>query len=376
MNTTLLWLMAIPIVGAALVYFFNRNSSLGPWLAPIAFVPGAILIAITFAISYGSATQDTEVWSGQVVSKDRKHGTYEESYDCNCRSVTKRRSDGSTYSDRECDTCYRTHYTVKWTCDTTIGDFTIDSLDRTSRSVYNAPDPQRYTSIQKGDPVSKTNSYTNYVQAVPNSLFAAVDGSTKQHFASILPAYPINVYDLYRIDRFLTPGFSFADAPQWNHDIGLALRELGPTKQVNLIVVIAKTADRQYVAALREHWEGANKNDVVLVIGSLDGQKIEFVDVLSWTKNELFKIQLIDSVRELGIIERTRVMALAQNQIAKNFERRRMREFEYLSGEIDPSSTALTVLIVLLLVGYLGGALVLPRVAAGQSVMPSFRRRF
>jgi hypothetical protein len=355
MNLTLIWFLVLPIIGGATIWHFNRNTSAGVFLAPIAFVPGAILIGLVFLISYGSAVIDTEIWSGQVVSKTRKHDTYEESYECNCKNVSRTVGSGKdarTVTDRVCDTCYRTHYTVDWDCQTTVGSFRIDRKDSTWRSVYDSADPARYTSIQKGDPAAKTAKYTNYVQAVPNSLFAAVGETTKARFAGKLPAYPDQIYDFYRINRFLSPGFSFLDAGKWNEDISNILRDLGPAKQVNVIVVVAKTDDRAYTAALRDHWEGANKNDVVLVIGSLDGTKIEFAEVMSWTKSEIFKIELQDRVQDIGVIERNQIMSAVQQQIVKNFQRRHMREFEYLKGAIDPPMWLLVTLLITLVAGY------------------------
>jgi hypothetical protein len=229
--------------------------------------------------------------------------------------------------------------------------------------VYDKPDPARYTSINVGDPVSKQNTYTNYVQAVPESLFTAGDSATRAKYVKMTPAYPDKIYDIYKIDRFVQVGFAFTDVAAWNLDISNMLRELGPRKQVNAIVVVAKTNDPNYMYAIRDAWEGANKNDIVLLIGSEDGQKIAWVDVISWTKRELFKVQLRDDVLALGTIDRTKIMPIVQRQIETNFERRRMREFEYLSSEIDPPTWLLVLVGVVLVVGYGGGALYLNRVA-------------
>jgi hypothetical protein len=259
---------------------------------------------------------------------------------------------------------------VNWSCDTTIGKFTIDSKDSTWSSVYNTPDPARFTSIIKGDPVSKQHNYTNYVQAVPESLFTAGDSATRAKYAKMTPAYPDKIYDIYKIDRFVQVGFAFTDAAAWNLDISNMLRELGPRKQVNVIVVAVKTNDPNYMYALRDAWEGVNKNDVVLLIGSEDGQKIAWVDVISWTKKELFKIQLRDEVMALGTIDRTKIMPIIQRQIETGFERRRMKEFEYLSNEIDPPTWLTALIVVVLCAGYGGGAWYLTRVARPMSGRP------
>lgn len=312
-------------------------------------VAGVVVIGAGFFASKGSQTADTEIWNGQVVSKERKHDTYERPYECRCRTVTSGSGANKTTS-RQCDTCYETRYTVHWNCQTTVGEYTIDSEDSSWRSVYDTPDPERYTIIKKGDPVAKRMAYVNYVQAVPNSLFTPAASDLKQQFKHLLPAYPENVYDFYKLDRFITPGWAPADAAEWNKEISMGLRELGPRKQVNLIVVIAKTNDSNYEYALRDHWEGANKNDVVLLIGSAQYPKIDFVRVISWTRAELFKVELRDAVEEKGAIDRS-IVPLALEHINKNFERRRMREFAYLDGEIDPPQWLVWTLLFLAVAG-------------------------
>lgn len=353
MNQTLIWLLAIPVCLAIALWAFTREKQAAPMLCGAYAVVGLAAVCMCFFISTGSKVYDTEVWNGKVTSKARDHGTYEESYDCRCRTVRSRNSDGSYSSRRECDTCYRTHYTVEWTARTTVGEYQIDKLDRLSRGVYGAPDPRRYTETQVGDPAAKTSRYVNYIQAVPNSLFAPAAGDLKKRFAGLIPAYPDKIYDMYKVDRFLSPGWSLQDSAQWNADISNALRDLGPKKQVNLIVVVAKTSDVSYEYALRDAWEGANKNDVVLIVGSTEYPKIDFVRVLSWTKNEAFKIQLRDAVMDRGTVDRS-VVQLCADHIEQRFQRREMKEFAYVKGEIDPPEWLVVTLIVLLIGGAVG----------------------
>ncbi len=352
-NVAMLWFFLLPItLGAGLWYLLRKYQ--GSWMAAgIYVVVSMLVIAGSFYGSRSAATSDTEIWNGMITAKDRVHGSYVESYDCNCRTVYSGSGKDRT-SSTKCDTCYRDHFTVKWNCNSTVGAFTIDSADWTNRGVYALPNPARWTSIQIGDPAARSHGYTNYVQAVPESLFRPSSPELKAKFASLIAPYPINVYDFYNIDRFVTPGFSVPDAAQWNRDISNMLRTLGPTKQVNAIVVIAKTDDPNYEYALRDAWEGANKNDVVLLIGSKTWPTIDFVRVISWTKNETFKIELRDNVLEVGTVDRVKIMTLLQAQITKNFERRRMREFEYLEGQIDPPNWLL-YLVFALVVGGAGG---------------------
>lgn len=358
MSTTFFIFVAFCLLMSGIVVFMLRSQlaqSFGKWQSLVAFpvlaLAGVVIVGLVFLASYGSAVHDTEIWNGQVTGKQRVHGHYLRSYSCNCRQVCSGSGQNRSCST-QCDTCYEDRYTVDWSCNTTIGKFTIEHLDKSSRSVYMSPDPQRYVVTQVGDPVAKTSSYTNYIQAVPETLFKPASKDLKQKFAQLIPAYPDKIYDIYKINRFVTPGFYFADTQLWNDHISEVLKTRGPTKQVNLIVVIAKTEDRNFVYALQDAWEGANKNDVVLVIGSTDGKTISWVDVISWTKRELFKVQLRDEVFALKTIQREAVMDIVTKQIDTNFERRRMREFTYLKNDIDPPMWLLTSTFVLLLIGY------------------------
>jgi hypothetical protein len=356
MNTAMWFMLLVPIIGTACTFYFTRDITIGLPLNKFVrvatmVVPGIIVVLLAFWLSYGSAVRDVEVINGQVLSRERVHDTYDRTYDCMCSTDSKGNS--------HCSTCHETHYTVSWGCKTSVGPFVIAEEDSTLRSVYNLPNPPRWSSINDGDPVAKLHNYTNYIQAVPNSLYAVMNKSESAKFAKMIPPYPNNVFDHYRINRFVQYGFSVPDSEQWNTDISNMLRELGPKKQVNVIILLAKTDDPMYAFAVRDAWLGVKKNDVVLVIGSLDGKHINFTRVISWTKNELFKIELRDAVQDIEDVDRAKIISVLSTQIGKNFERRHMREFEYLKGEIDPPNWMLGLLSLVLIAGYIGATLFL-----------------
>lgn len=349
MNQTLIWLLVSPLlVGLICAYLYRGRPEVWPVVAGVTFG----LFFLTLAGFYGakaSATSDVEIINGEVVSKSREHGTYEQPYTCNCVTTYDSKGNASTV----CQTCYETHYTVDWFTATTVGKIDLYSEDSTWRSVYNTPDPAFYVNIRPGDPVAQRHSYTNYIQAVPNSLFTASSKTLKERFALLIPPYPDKVYDFYSVDRVLTPGYSLPDIKTWNLELANSLRKLGPAKQANSIIVIAKTDDPNYEYALRDAWENANKNDVVLIVGSKNWPNIDFVRVISWTKNELFKVELRDAVQAMGTVNHGIVKVL-EAQIAKNFSRRHMKEFEYLDDEIAPPTWVINSLAVLQLLGFIG----------------------
>lgn len=353
-NTTLIWFLLVPIIiGAIHMFLLRKNWREGILVTVVSTLIGA---AITAASFYGAAaykTTDTEIWNGYVTSKEREHDHYTRSYSCNCRETCSGSGQNRSCSTT-CDTCHEDRYTVKWFCHTTLGTYTIDSEDWGSRRVYNLPDPPRYTSIQQGEPVAQARSYTNYIQAVPETLFKPASSELRAKFANLIPAYPDSPYDFYRLNRFFAPGLNVADAAAWNMDISLMLNTRGAAKQVNVIVVAAKTDDPNYEYALRDAWQNGNKNDVILVMGTPNYPKIDWVRVITWSKSEIFKVELRDAVLSLGEAKRDTVLPLLANQIDKNFVRRSMKEFKYLENEIDPPMWVMLVTILLQIAAAIG----------------------
>ena len=136
----------------------------------------SIIVSIIFSLGMISTIEDTEIWNGQITSKQRDHGHYTTSYCCAYTTV----SCGKGCTTTQCSqTCYTDHYTVSWIAKSTIGNFRLKYLDKTSRSVYTTEDPQIYKNCKIGDPASKENTYTNYVQAVPDSLFNTLTKKTR-----------------------------------------------------------------------------------------------------------------------------------------------------------------------------------------------------
>jgi hypothetical protein len=340
-NITLLWLLLVPVFLAAVVFMTVehvmdiRVLSGKIWAAGLTFGACLAITLVTFSLLIGEQTADVEIWNGKTVSKQRVEGEYQRPYECMCRDECRGIGQNRTCT-RVCQTCYEQHYTVHWYCDTTLGRYTIHSVDETTRRVYDYPDPDRWVSIKPDEPVAKAMPYTNYIQAVPNSLFTPAAADLKAKFAHMLPKYPDSPYDIYRLDRFIPVGVPVPEIPQWNWDLGVMLNDLGPAKQVNVIIVVVNTADPNYEYALRDAWDNGNKNDVIVVMGMTQYPKIEWVRIITWSKSEIFKVQLRDRLLDLGTIEnRAQVLQTISSEISSTYVRRRMREFAYLKGEID-----------------------------------------
>jgi hypothetical protein len=313
----------------------------------ISFVVGIAVVVGLFYIGVVSKTDDVQILNGEVTSKERIHDTYTESYQCNCRTVYSGSGNNRT-SREECDTCYRTHYTVDWGCKTTIGPVTISHEDSTNDNVYDLPDPPRYLIIQKGDPVSKSESYTNWIRAVPDSIFKPLQTAQVTKYAGKIPPYPEQIYDIYRIDRVFGVGISIPDIKEWNSKLSNALRTMGPVKQANAIVVLTSEPDAMYAEALRDSWVNGKKNDIVVVMGiSSFDRPANWVKILALTKENIFQVHLRDRLMDLPNITSDNVINTLQDETMKTFKRKRMKEFEYLKNEILPSTGFVLTMFIL-----------------------------
>ncbi|MCI0533104.1 hypothetical protein L0Y49_02680 [bacterium] len=303
---------------------------------------------------YGK-TQDTEIWNGYVIDKNRKHGHYLKSYQCNC-STTCSGSGSNEVCRESCSTCYEDHYTVTWTAETSVGDVRFDHKDSRWRSVYNSPDPASYIRCIIGEPASLEHGYTNYVQAVPQSLFSG-DRNVSEEFRDKIPEYP-RVFDFYRIIRVLNIDSKVPTQIRktLNDDLGTALKIMGAQKQVNIIVILTEIDDPSYRYKIENAWLGGKKNDVVVFIG-LDELKITWADVMTWAlnkNNEFFHVKMRDRIKELGILDPKTLVPAVTRLVNAHFDRPKMAEFEYLAEEVEPPLWVIVLAVIIAIGGSIG----------------------
>lgn len=334
---------------------------------------GGIALIITglwFAGTHGQMA-DVEIWNGKIAAKDRVHGTYEDPYDCNCRQVCSGSGKNKSCSNT-CDTCYETRYTVEWTARALYGGsldyITFDKLDTTSRSVYNAPDPQSYVNCVVGEPASKENAYSNYIKAVPDSLFNTATTSTA--YADQIPTYP-RVHNLYRYNRVINVGSGIDGSVlnDLNNRLNQELIELGSMKQVNLIVIVTGITDPSFRYAVENAWIGGKKNDATVFIG-VDGNEIVWTDVMTFAGNkgnELYHVTLRDMLMSLKTFNSAAVAASIVTTTAAKYDRVTMEEFEYLKEQISPPTWVIVLAGIISVFGSILVSYIMTKVDIGGS---------
>lgn len=291
--------------------------------AAATFVAFVCVFVIWEAGSYGSMS-DTQILNGKVQSKNSQIVSCSHSYSCRCRTDSK--------GSRSCDTCYEHSFDKNWVVHTTVGSLNITRVDRPGYI-----EPPRYSRVVIGESASIESSYINYIKASPNSIFHYMQTEVGQYHEKI-PEYP-SVIDYYRINRVI------GGDELLNVTLNDGLRSLGTQKEVNIIVVKTTEKSSNYGKALEQVWLGGKKNDIVVVI-SLDGNKINWTYVFSWSKQSIVNVQIRDAINNLGTYDSLKVGQIILENTQKSFVRKSMKEFEYLLNEFSPPTWVLVLTLI------------------------------
>lgn len=322
-----------------------------------------VIAGAAAAISYYTSLSDTQVINSYVTGKEQVRVSCSHSYSCHCRQSCS--GSGKNRSCHQvCDTCYEHSNDWDWDVHTAMGEtITINRVDRRG-----SDEPPRWTRVAMGEPTSRTYSYDNYIKASPGSLFRT-EGNLDEK--AVMPAYPINVYDYYRLDRLVPVGLQ-VNPTDWNAQLSRLNAAIGATNQVNVIVVLTKDKPESYFYALRQAWLGAKKNDVVLVVNVDSGMHPTWANVMVWTVDPIFVVKLRDLVMGMPSIEPETTISALKETITKYHKRMPMADFEYLKASITPSTTAWIVTLILQMLATAGLILLCHR----EELFPDYTRRY
>lgn len=310
----------------------------------VQLVAQCAIVGLAYGAMLYTNMADTEVWNGRVSYKTHETVSCEHSYTCNCVTV----SCGKDCTTTICQTCHEHSYDVDWPLYTTNQErIRIRRIDRQGLN-----EPSRWSAAQVGDTTSLAHGYKNYIKAAPNSLFRKV--GLVEKYKDQLPPYPQNIYDYHYLDRLVLVGLDLSDSVLWNKDLRELNADLGRQKESNVIVVVTKNKPDDYFYALEQHWIGGKKNDIVVVLDVNDEGKINWTQTMAWTDAEIFKINMRDSLLSLKKLDRELILPTIQAVVLKDYKRKSMKDFEYLTQSIAPTKNeylGLTILGILVSLG-------------------------
>lgn len=315
------------------VYVFSKRQYLDVAL----FVPVISGLIIGFAVPHfmkSSIMTDVEIWNGGVTSKNSEKVSCEHSYSCNC--VTSCSGSGSNTScSTICQTCYDHPYDIDWNVNTSVGQLKIDRVDRQGMT-----EPIRWTKVQVGEPASIPYEFTNYLKATDRTLH-----NRDVKITYPMPEYP-QVFDYYRVNRIISADTPVSQFKEWNDDLNEMLKDVSARRRANVVVVVTKVTDVDFVHQLQSKWLSGKKNDIVITISKTD--KVNWVKVFSWSTSDLFNVALADDLKKTEFGKA--MTPIIKDHILKNFTKKSMSQYEYLENEIEMPGYAIFGSLILLII--------------------------
>lgn len=347
----------IPVIIGFLLYLFTKRINIQEWIfgTIIAFVISAIMHVCAY---FGMVT-DTEIWSGKVVEVAKYPFWIEEYQEAIYRTSLEPRSHFSNgkvsirlesvrrFSHYE--TRHRNHEqyftkTIWFGAESKINNICeADYIDiankfgneiktiNANRKGFDGGDNNYYVCINKTGyciPATTIKNFTNKIKASPSSF----------SFKKVPEDAPVFEYpkckNMWVSDRLLGDAankISILEFDKLNS-------ELGPTKEVNIIIIGFNNADSKLGKIQESKYLGGKKNDVIICYGyaPLEGNipNICWTYCFSYCKNEQMK-RNIENIFKNYPIDDT-ILPLIKKEILSGYQRRNWSEMDLITVKPRP----------------------------------------
>lgn len=342
--------VTVPIVTALVLRFrFNHRTVWWEFLVPVCV--SVILIAVFKGSITGLQTLDTEYWGGWVV-----RATYDEAW------TEKRTRKVKDSNDKERTEEYHVHHPPEWAIVDSNGQTTgIDKRcfedlcgkfgNRKFQNLFRADQVgsggDRYVTTWNGKedsftPATTTHWYENRVQASASLLrFDDVSAADRKTYG--LFDYP-EIVGHFQCPSIL--GNGGPTQPEAERLLTIANAKLGKKKEVRLWILLFKNQPLQAAFLQQNLWQGGNKNEFILAIGTDNEGKVEWCHPISWTEVEDLKIDARNAVLEQKgqPLDLVKVARWLTPEIEGRFIRKRFSDFSYLTVEPPLWAVILTFL--------------------------------
>ena len=294
----------------------------------------AIIAGVSAAVVYRQNVDDVEIWNGRVVKKEMNEVSCEHFHSCNCKQ--KCSGSGKNRSCREeCEKCPDHRADYDWIITTSNHEkIEIDREDRQGKI-----EPTRYSRVKIGEPTAREHHYKNYLLANPDSVLQLqISEAERQKYQDVIPVHP-NVFDYYRSTQFLPVQINSFVSGEWNQKLSQINADLGARKQVNIIIIVTSLPS-DFFRVLRAEWKGGKKNDVVVVIGTQENFSPRWVETMAWSVDGGFGTRMRQAIMDLSSVnDSANVLPVIASVVEKHYQRKPMKDLEYLAESIQPSTS-------------------------------------
>ncbi|NQV88771.1 MAG: hypothetical protein HQ488_00410 [Parcubacteria group bacterium] len=361
--------MAVPVVTALVLLGWFRHKTVA-WEFLIPFAVSIVCIGLFKWGAEKHETTDTENWGGWGAVAEY-YERWDEEVPCShvkycTRSVTRTRSDGTTYSDTKQYDCGRLDpYDVddhpaywrvtdsngetqrisstkfEWFA-TRWGERRFVDLNRN----YHLIDGDKYVANWDRDdvtlvPITTKHTYENRVQAA-SSVF---------NFEEVDPT----VWGLYEypsisgLDQRAVLG-AVRDADKADTRLRFWNAKLGAVKQVKMfLLVFGPESTLETGLAQENYFKGGNKNEFILTLGVDATGNVTWAHVISWTEEDRLKIDVREYALDQDKLDLVDLVEYMAAEVHKNFERKEFEDFSYLMVEPPLWSVLLSYFLTILI---------------------------
>lgn len=336
----LICLIPLAVFLIVIKVIFGKEYSFGEFVVQL--VGSTFIILLLTVIGYNSQTTDYKLVNGNVIKKEIIQKScpfgwndYTDSFctEYHTRQVVSGMSCSTINKVTTCHNTYKTQYKYwypwekKYKVYSDVSSFEISRVDSQGANV-----PQRYSSVNIGDPVSTYTSYTNYVMASKMSLFNAGEKIDEKFSVK----YP-EIYNYYKVDRFIDVDgvYTVDERKKWSEQIS-EFNSRAKSKKANFIVVVTKS-DETFASKLEQNWFSYKLNDVIVIIGIDDSKNIKWTNVKSWSKDETPTILIRDFIlKQKKLNDPVLISISIAASINDTYVETPEQEFEYLKYDITP----------------------------------------
>ena len=318
----------------------------------------AIIAGIASFILYDRNLQDTEIWNGKVLKKAQEKVSCSHDYKCRCHDVCSNRTSysgsGKNRSSQtkrecheECSTCYE-HPSGDF--DWIVYTSNNEKIEIAREDAQGKREPLRFSSVKIGEPTAVEHKYKNYLLAAPDSvLHSTVTEEQISRFKGLIPEHS-KIFDYYRANQFFPIKISEIDSSDWNQKLSQINADLGARKQVNVIVMLTSLSP-EFFSVLRAEWKGGKKNDVIVVIGINNDWSPQWMETMAWSIDGGFGTRLRQNILDLKTVQSAdAVLPIISNIVDKYYQRKPMKDFQYLLSSIQPTTEQWIICFMVMIV--------------------------
>ncbi len=179
---------------------------------------------------------------------------------------------------------------------------------------------------EKFVPVTTTHSYENRIE-VSNSTFKHLEVPEKTRKQYGIYEYPY-IREYYQCPSILG---NAPDKIKADHVLTAFNAKIGRSKQIRMWILLFKNQPLDAAIHQENYWDGGNKNELVLCIGTNNNNEVQWTYVFSWTKQERLKIDIRNFAREQKQFDLVAIVNYMVKEVRSQWKRREFAEFSYLT---------------------------------------------